>query len=253
MIVKNYGKLRVEVHPSRDEMGKAAANEAAKVLKKLLNEKEIVNVAFAAAPSQAEFLQHLMSDDSIAWNRIRSFHLDDYVGLEVGAPESFHNFLKENVFSKQDFKKVYYIDEVAQDGDPIELYTELLKKYPLDAVFIGIGENGHIAFNDPPVANFKDPAVIKIVELDEVCRQQQVNDECFSSIDEVPRKAYTLTIPTVVGANYIFCIVPGERKAPAIKCTLEGPISTACPASVLRHCDGATLYLDEDAAAELKK
>ena len=245
-------KLTVKVFENRTLMGEDAAKDIAARLKALLSEKEEVNVIFAAAPSQNDVLAALVADTSIEWNRINAYHMDEYIGLSKDAPQGFGNFLKAHIFGLVPFKSVNYIDITATDPDAeAARYSEVLKNNPTDVVVMGIGENGHIAFNDPPVADFKDEKVVKPVKLDEVCRQQQVNDGCFASLDEVPTHALTLTVPTLVNAPYLFCIVPAPSKAWAVRETLTGSIDEHCPASVLRTHDNAILYLDRDSAAQL--
>ncbi len=247
-------KLYVKTFDTRDEMGKAAATDIAECIKKCLAEKDEINMIFAAAPSQNDVLHHLCMDKEIEWNRINAYHMDEYVGLSADAPQGFGNFLKEHIFGIVPFKSVNYIDCTATDVDAeCERYSNLLMKNPVDIVCMGIGENGHIAFNDPHVADFNDPKLVKYVELDEMCRNQQVNDGCFAKIDDVPKYAMTLTIPALVSAEYNFCIVPAPTKAQAVKKTVCDEISEECPASILRRKDNAILYCDADSSAEMVK
>lgn len=247
-------KLYVKTFETRDEMGNAAATDIAECIKKCLAEKDEINMIFAAAPSQNDVLHHLCMNKEIEWNRINAFHMDEYVGLSADAPQGFGNFLKEHIFGLVPFKSVNYIDCTATDVDAeCERYTKLLTENPVDIVCMGIGENGHIAFNDPHVADFNDPKLVKYVELDEMCRNQQVNDGCFAKIDDVPKYAMTLTIPALVSAKYNFCIVPAPTKAQAVKRTVCDEISEECPASILRRKDNAILYCDADSSAEMIK
>jgi glucosamine-6-phosphate deaminase len=178
--------------------------------------------------------------------------MDEYIGLDKSAPQGFGNFLKRHIFGLLPFKSVNYIDISATDPYlEAERYGALLTANPTDIVVMGIGEDGHIAFNDPPVADFNDKFVVKPVKLDEVCRNQQVNDGCFASIDLVPTHAITLTCPTLMKAPFAFCIVPAPTKANAVKRTLDGEISTECPATTLRNHPNAILYLDGDSSALL--
>ena len=219
----------------------------------LLAEKEEINMIFAAAPSQNEVLAALVSKTDIEWNRINAFHMDEYIGLRKEAPQGFGNFLRNAIFDKVPFRSVHYINgEIAADVACQE-YASLLEQNPVDVVFMGIGENGHIAFNDPHVANFADSQRVKIVDLDEKCRQQQVNDGCFASLADVPTHAYTLTIPTLVRAPWLFCTVPAPTKAEAVKNTVLGPVSETCPASILRTHSSAVLYCDADSGRYLAK
>ncbi len=252
--MKNFKKdlLNVNIYSSRDEMGKAAASDIKACILSLLAKKETINMIFAAAPSQNEVLASLAFDKEIPWNKINAFHMDEYIGLSSDAPQGFGNFLKAHIFGIADFKSVNYIDISATDADKeCERYSALLKQYPTDIVVMGIGENGHIAFNDPPVADFNDQKAVKPVVLDEICRNQQVNDGCFAKIDDVPKKAITLTVPTLFAADYLFCIVPARTKANAVKSTLCDDINEKCPATVLRRHKNAVLYLDGDSSSLL--
>lgn len=241
-------KLTVKVYSTRDEMGRAAAAEAAAAIKAAIAEKGEINMIFAAAPSQNEFLSYLIADKGIDFSKINAFHMDEYIGLASDAPQGFANFLRERLFDRVPFASVNTIDSSADPQAECERYGALLKAHPCDIVCMGIGENGHIAFNDPPVADFNDPAAVKVVALDEICRRQQVNDGCFASIDDVPTHALTLTVPTLVSAKKVFCIVPAPTKANAVKAALTGDVSTACPASILRRHPDAILYCDADSA-----
>ena len=241
--------LRVELYDSRAEMGLAAGNAAAEKIRELLEKKEQVNVIFAAAPSQNEMLEALIAAPGIDWSRVNAFHMDEFIGLSKDAPQGFGNFLKDHIFGLVPFKSVNYIDVSATDAEKeAERYAEVLSKQKIDVVVLGIGENGHIAFNDPPVADFNDKKAVKPVKLDEVCRQQQVNDGCFKSINDVPTHAITLTVPTLFNADYLFCIVPAPTKANAVYETINGTIDEHCPATVLRLHDNAKLYLDNESS-----
>ena len=242
-------KLVVEIYENRSLMGEAAARDIKAKIAELLEESQEINMIFAAAPSQNDVLKSLVEDKEIEWNRVNAYHMDEYIGLDKDAPQGFGNFLKDHIFGLVPFKSVNYIDITATDPEKeAERYGKLLEENPTDIVIMGIGENGHIAFNDPPVADFKDKKTVKPVKLDEVCRQQQVNDGCFESIDKVPTHAMTLTVPTLVKAPYLFCIVPAPTKAKAVYETLNGSIDEHCPASVLRTHDNAKLYLDDQSS-----
>jgi glucosamine-6-phosphate deaminase len=244
--------LNVNIYASRDEMGAAAAADVKAAILRALTEKETINMIFAAAPSQNEVLFNLANDKEIPWGRVNAFHMDEYIGLDKDAPQGFGNFLREAIFGIAPFKSVNYIDISAPDADAeAERYSSLLSKNPVDIVVLGIGENGHIAFNDPPVADFNDPKLVKSVKLDEVCRNQQVNDGCFATIDDVPTHALTLTVPALMAGKELYCIVPAPTKAKAVFATVNGDITTACPASVLRTHKCATLYLDPDSSSLL--
>lgn len=245
--------LLVKIYNSRERMGKAAAFEVAHKIQQLLSKKEEINMAFAAAPSQNEFLDELTRFQYIEWNRINAFHLDEYINLPDNAPQKFGTFLYERIFSKLPFKSVNYLNgNIENVEEECIRYSELLTHYSLDIACIGIGENGHIAFNDPHVADFQDILMVKRVSLDDTCRMQQVNDGCFNSIGEVPLYALTMTIPTILSAKNIFCIVPGKSKARAVQSTVKGPISERCPSSILRSHSNSVLYLDQESSSLLE-
>lgn len=244
----NVEKLNVRVFETRKEMGECAGNEIAANMLELLKEKETINVMFAAAPSQNETLETLCSHD-IPWNRVNAFHMDEYVGLDESHPAGFRNFLKRAIFDKYEFHSVNLLNGNAEDVDAaMKEYDALLKANPLDICILGIGENGHIAFNDPSVADFKDPVGVKKVELEEKCRMQQVHDGCFEELSQVPTHAITVTIPALASAKKMFCSVPAETKAEAVKALVEGPVGENCPATIMRGHEAAYLYLDADSA-----
>ena len=241
--------LVVEIYENRALMGEAAARDIKAKIMELLSQKAEINMIFAAAPSQNDVLKSLVEDKEIEWSRVNAYHMDEYIGLDKDAPQGFGNFLKDHIFGLVPFKSVNYIDITTVDPEKeAERYGKLLNENPTDIVVMGIGENGHIAFNDPPVADFKDARTAKPVKLDEVCRQQQVNDGCFKSIDDVPTHAITLTVPTLVRAPYLFCIVPASTKARAVYETVNGSIDEHCPASILRTHDNTKLYLDNESS-----
>lgn len=253
-VLKDFyaNKLRVRVFDSRKAMGDAAGAEAARCIKELLAKKEVVNVMFAAAPSQNETLAALAEDPDIDWSRINAFHMDEYVGLDESHPAGFRNFLRRAIFDSKPFRSVNLLNGNAEDPEKEAVrYHELLAAHPLDVCILGIGENGHIAFNDPPVADFEDKMYVKVVELEEVCRMQQVHDGCFASLEQVPTHALSVTIPGLCAARYMFCSVPAATKAEAVKHTVEDPVSTACPATVLKEQEHACLYTDRDAGKYL--
>jgi len=247
-------RMAVEVHPSRADMGRVAAAAAAGFLRGVIASQGHARVIFACAPSQDEFLAALADDEanSLDWSRVTGFHMDDYVGLDGEHPQSFRSYLRAHFLSRVKLGSFHPLPAEKKDSAAICAgYSELLAERPIDLICMGIGENGHIAFNDPPVADFEDPALVKVVELDGACRQQQVNDRCFPSLALVPSHALTLTVPVFRQARRLSIHVPGPRKAAAVRATLEGPIGTGCPASILRLHPDATLYLDPEAAGEL--
>lgn len=246
--------LRVEIHADRQMLGLAAARSVAACLQNHIRATGRARVVFACAPSQDEFLAALTRPDAcgteIEWDKVTLFHMDEYVGLPGDHPQCFRSYLRRHLLAH--IKPRAFHPIAAEAADPAGVcarYAELLGQAPIDLVCLGIGENGHIAFNDPPVADFQDPVLVKTVELDAACRQQQVNDGCFPSFEAVPRQAVTLTIPVFRNASRLMVQVPGPRKAQAVRDALLGPITTACPASILRLHPNATLHLDAAAAA----
>ena len=237
---------------SPDDLACDAAQSVQQWLQEVLARQECASVIFATGNSQIKTLEALAALDGIDWSRITMFHMDEYLGIDGQHSASFRRFLRERVEIKLKAKRFHYIE-----GDCLlplaecERYTKLLRAQPIDVCLLGIGENGHIAFNDPPVADFDDPHTVKLVKLDDACRQQQVGEGHFSNLPAVPQYAFTLTIPALCSAKRMLCIVPESRKARAVKDALRGPISTACPASFLRQQPHCTLFLDADSASLL--
>lgn len=243
--------LRVKISDTAENMGKIAAEDIYRKITELLEKKDEINIIFAAAPSQNTTLDALLTYD-IDWGRINAFHMDEYIGLTV--PEaSFQMYLRGRIFDKAPFKSVNFINAGEQDIEKeCKRYSALLEKYPTDLVILGIGENGHIAFNDPPVADFNDKALVKPVKLDEKCKAQQVHDGCFATIDDVPQYALTLTVPALLRAKDMFCVVPYSTKAEAVcEMLTTDKIDEHCPATALRNHSGATLYCDGESSALL--
>jgi glucosamine-6-phosphate deaminase len=244
--------LPVSVYKTSEAMGQEAAREAAQIIQKAIQEKGAARVIFATGNSQLTFLEALRKMDGIEWSQVTIFHMDEYVGLEPGHSASFPVFLQRHLFDHIPAPAAFY--PVKSRTGYLEKdcadYANLLRARPVDLCAMGIGENGHIAFNDPPYAEFDDPVWVKVVRLDEVSRQQQVGEGHFRGLDEVPTHAITLTIPALLAAEHVFCIVPEARKANAVYDTLHGPITESCPASVMRQTPHVHLYLDEAAAAK---
>lgn len=252
------GRLALEIHADRSALGCAAARAVAANLHGIIARQGEARVIFACAPSQNEFLAALIDPAqcglALDWSRITAFHMDDYVGLTAAHPQSFRHYLHQHLLRHVAIGRFHPLP--AEEHDAIAVaarYTALLREKPIDLICMGIGENGHIAFNDPPVADFEDPALVKVVELDHACRQQQVNDGCFPALGDVPMRAFTLTVSVFRQARCLSIHVPGPRKAGAVRGTVEGPVSTACPASILRLHPQATLYIDNAAASLLTK
>lgn len=248
--VINSEKIVASVYETRAEMGRAAAKAAAKAINDVLATKPYANVIFAAAPSQNEMLEALIKEN-VDFSRVNAFHMDEYVGLGIENEQSFARYLNDHIFSLVPFANVNFIPANGDADEGCDAYSDLLKDNPPDVVCMGIGENGHIAFNDPPVADFKDEKVIKKVALDNICRMQQVHDGCFPTLDDVPKYALTLTIPTLMSAKYLICTVPASTKAAAVQAMLYGEYGEACPATALRNHDNALVFLDRDSAAKV--
>ena len=246
------GRLRVEVFPSRPMMGLAAARAVADAVRELLARDGRAAVIFASAPSQNEFLAALRQEPGIDWPRLTAFHLDEYVGIAPEHPASFRRFLVDRLFAHVKVAAFHGLDGQAQDlAAECARYAGLLRQAGPALAILGIGENGHLAFIDPPVCDFAEPSDVRVVQLDEPCRRQQVNDGCFPSLDEVPRTALSLTVPFLMRVPRAVAIVPGPAKRAAIRAAILGPVATACPASILRRHRHATLFLDEDSALGL--
>jgi glucosamine-6-phosphate deaminase len=242
--------LRVRVLPTSGELARAAADDAASVLTRATTARGMANAMFATGNSQIAFLDELMGRE-IDWARVTVFHMDEYVGVGPDHPAGFGRYIRERIAMPAQPRAVHYVRGTGHPHAECERYTGLLRAHPLDLCCLGIGENGHLAFNDPPVADFDDVLDVKVVELDVACRRQQVNEGHFATIADVPTHAITVTIPALLRAERVLAIVPEARKAAPVAAALEGPISTACPASALRPCAHAVLYLDAESASGL--
>ena len=252
-MLKNHfvvDRLAVSVYPTRQDAGLASATEASAIIRAAIQKEGHAAVVFAAAPSQNEFLAHLRADASIDWRRVTAFHLDEYAGLPAAHPASFRRFLRERLM---DHVPLAAFHELAGDAPDLDAeagrYQRLLAEQPPVLVALGIGENGHLAFIDPGECDFHDPRDVRTVNLDDACRRQQVHDGSFERVEDVPRRALSLTIPFFLRTPHAVVTVPGPAKAPAVRDTLEGPIDPRCPASILRRHAGAVLFLDRDSAA----
>ncbi len=250
MKTHRFDFLDVHQYPDRAMLGAAAGQRVALTIRAAIGARGKARVIFACAPSQDEFLDALTAQP-VDWTKVTIFHMDEYVSLLDTHPASFRSYLREHLLARvRTPGTVHFIHAEAPLDDEAARYSALLAERPIDLVCLGIGENGHLAFNDPPVADFHDPLRVKVVALDEACRQQQIHDGCFVSLETVPTHALTLTIPALMDSREISCVVPGPRKAAAVRDTLLGPIATSCPASILRTHPRALLHID-DAAASL--
>lgn len=241
--------MEVVILDTRLEMGLTAAKRVSEKIRELQQEKPVLRMMFAAAPSQLEFLQALIKE-SINWQGIVAFHMDEYIGLPASHPASFRNFLNRHFFDLVPFREIHLINgEVDDPQQEADRYAALLSESPMDIICLGIGENTHLAFNDPHVADFQDPCLVKLVDLDPACRQQQVNDGCFETLEEVPALAITVSLPALFSGSYLFCMVPGKNKAQAVQHTMEEAISPVFPSTLLRKHPAVVLFLDRDSAA----
>tara|TARA_R110002033_G_scaffold834_2_gene8156 strand:+ start:1921 stop:2682 length:762 start_codon:yes stop_codon:yes gene_type:complete len=244
--------LSIEIYGQSKEMGAAAADYVTRKLNDAIVKKGGANLILATGASQFSFLEALQTKE-IDWGKITVFHLDEYKGISESHPASFRKYLKERILNKVAPKKIYFLNgDAANLQLEIKNYEEALQAHPIDIACIGIGENGHIAFNDPAVADFQDPKLVKVVELDEACRNQQLGEGWFPSFDDVPKEAVTLTITAIMNCEAISCVVPDERKAQAVYNSLYGDISTSCPASILRTHPETVLFLDKASASMIK-
>jgi len=251
-IVKSFqaDALGVRVYRTPGELARDAATMAQRQLQEAQSRQGTASVILATGNSQLQFLDALAALGGVDWPRVTLFHMDEYLGIDANHSASFRRYLRERVESRVKPGRFHYIE-----GDALlplkecDRYAKLLAAQPIDLCCLGIGENGHLAFNDPPVADFNDAHPVKLVKLDAACRQQQVGEGHFPNLDAVPQYAFTLTIPTLCSARRMLCIVPEQRKARAVKDALRGPLSPACPASFLRQQSHCTLFLDNDSAS----
>ena len=245
------GNARVHIHSSSAALGQAAANRAAHLISAAIERRGRARLIVATGNSQLALIEALVRAD-LDWKAVEIFHMDEYVGMSADHPASFRHWIKTRVEDKVRPSKANYLAGDAPDLDKeIERYSRLLNGGPIDLAFVGFGENGHIAFNDPHVADFHDPATVKRVTLDERCRRQQAGEGHFKDVESVPAEAVTVTCPGLFRADAWVCCVPDRRKAEAVRCALEGPISEACPASIARNHPNADVYLDWESASLL--
>ncbi len=246
--------LPVRLYATQTDLARDVAGLAHGCLVNVLASQGSAAVILATGNSQIQFLEALIALGGIDWSKITLFHMDEYLGISADHPASFRRYMRERVESRVRPRVFHYLaGDALLPLDECDRYAKLLGAQPIDLCCLGIGENGHLAFNDPPVADFHDAALVKLVALDAACRRQQVNDGCFPALEAVPAHALTLTIPALMSAREISCVVPGERKAAAVRDTVLGPIRTDCPASILRTHPRAVLHLDEAAASLLPK
>jgi len=246
------GELRVYAHPSSAALAAAAADEAAQVMRAAVEARGVANAMFATGNSQLELTEELVANAAeVPWHRVVLFHMDEYVGIGPDHPAGFAKWIRERIVDRVRPMKAHLIDGRADPLEESKRYASLLAENPLDLCCLGIGENGHLAFNDPPDADLTDPLDVRIVNLEDACKLQQVNEGHFKTISEVPTQAITVTIPALLRARRVIAVVPEARKAEPVAAALKGPVSSACPASALRTKVGATLHLDAASASRL--
>lgn len=248
--MRNTEQHRIYIQPTREKMGTLASSHIAAEIRHRLQLQEKVRIIFAAAPSQSEMLLALAQEQGVDWTRVEAFHMDEYIGLPDSAPQNFRFWLQREFFSRVPLGRVELIEPNADPERCAAEYAKQLAESPIDLVCLGIGVNGHLAFNDPP-ADFNDLLDVKIVVLADASRQQQVDDGLFTSLDEVPTHAVSLTIPRLLRAGRLFCCVPGKLKQNAVARALTDSVDPSMPASILREHPNCTIYLDTESAAGL--
>jgi glucosamine-6-phosphate deaminase len=229
----------------------AAARDAAGIIRAAVAERGHAAVMFASGNSQLAFLDRLTADPSVPWDAVVGFHMDEYIGIGLDHPASFGRYMRDRIVARTAIADFHLIDGTAPPEEECIRYGALLATHPLDLCVLGIGENGHLAFNDPPVADFDDPVPVKVVTLDDACRRQQVGEGHFPDVDTVPATAITVTIPALLAAKHLIVVAPDARKARPVAAALAGPVTPACPASVLQTVEHATVYLEPASAAGL--
>jgi glucosamine-6-phosphate deaminase len=245
-------EMRVIVHRDTPTLARAAADEAAARIREAVAARGVANVMFATGNSQIAFIDTLVGATvDVPWSQVVVFHMDEYVGIGADHPASFRRWIAERISQKVSPRAAHYIDGTAEPEHECARYTDLLVQNPIDLCCLGIGENGHLAFNDPPVADFEDPTDVKVVALDEACRRQQVGEGHFRDVGSVPTHAITVTVSALLRAGRVLAVVPEKRKAAPVHEALSGPVSTYCPASILRTQAQVTLHLDLESASEL--
>jgi len=242
--------MMVRVFDDKKLLGEAAAEQASEAIRRAIGKQGMARIIAATGMSQVDFLDALTHDDKIDWRKVEMFHLDEYVGLPLTHPASFRKYLFERLIHKVGLTNYHLLDGTGDANETVRVVGEALRAAPVDVAFVGIGENGHLAFNDPP-ADFQTEEPYLIVELDEACVRQQVGEGWFANISEVPRRAISMSVRQILKAKEIVCVVPDARKAAAVKLCFEGEISPMAPASILRTHSAATIYLDRASASLL--
>jgi len=244
--------VTIRTYVDRAAASRAAARQAAQALRAAIAERGGARIIAATGASQFEFLDALTGAPEIDWKRVEMFHLDEYVGLPLSHPASFRRYLRERLIDKTGMSQFHLLDAETDAAGVADRVGREVARAPIDVAFVGIGENGHLAFNDPP-ADFETERPYLIVTLDEACRRQQVGEGWFASIDDVPSQAVSMSVRQILKSREIVCVVPDARKAEAVRACFEGPISAMAPASILRTHANAVVYLDRESASLLAR
>src|SRR6185312_13798064 len=246
--------MNVKIMPDKTSMGKAAAAAGAEHIRRALAERGAANIIVATGASQFEMLAAMVAESNINWNHVTGFHLDEYVGLPISHPASFRGYLWQRFVSKlpQPPRAFHFLDGERDPHAECQRVAEIIRRHPIDVAFVGIGENGHLAFNDPP-ADFETEEPYLIVQLDDACRRQQLGEGWFPTFDDVPKQAISMSVRQIMKSGAIICTVPDERKAEAVRNSVEGQMTTQVPASILQRHERCALYLDKPAASLLRK
>jgi glucosamine-6-phosphate deaminase len=246
--------MKIITSPDKETLGCTAARDGAQLLRAELSKKHFANIILATGASQFATLAALVKEPDIAWHRVTVFHLDEYVGLPITHPASFRKYLWER-FHKLlpvPLRAFHYIDTETDEKAEVKRLSALIRQHPIDIAFVGIGENGHLAFNDPP-ADFETEEPYLLVELDEACRRQQLGEGWFPTLEDVPKRAISMSCRQILKSTHIVCCVPDRRKAQAVKGAVQGPVTPQVPASILQRHPSTRLYLDADSASLLRK
>jgi glucosamine-6-phosphate deaminase len=242
--------MEIIIHPDRAESGRAAAKYGAELLRTAIEEQGRASIIVATGASQFEMLAALVAEEGIDWPRVTGFHLDEYIGIPDSHPASFRNYLRERFVERVPLGQFHYVNAETDPEAECRRLGELIRSYSIDVAFVGIGENGHLAFNDPP-ADFQATDPYLIVELDDACRRQQLGEGWFPTFDAVPRRAISMSVRQILRSRSIVCTVPDTRKAEAVRNTVQGPVTASVPASILQQHPRTTLFLDQAAASLL--
>jgi len=249
---KTFERMQVHIFESKELLGQRAAHDLVTLISRLVNQQGKATVILATGNSQLTFFDALLTLKTVPWNKVTLFHMDEYLGMSNEHPASFARFIQEKLVDSVHPAAFYHIRGDSSDADSeLKRYNNLLREFPPDICVMGIGENGHLAFNDPP-ADFETEEVIHLVKLDSRCRMQQFTEGHFPTLDDVPKRAFSLTVHALLDVKHALVVVPELRKAPAVKAALQGPVTRDCPASILRTKSNVTLYLDRESASLLQ-